>query len=60
MDLIAQRDRPSHMQQSDVTVQIILPVVLWMDDDLIDRHNLLGFRFKPRVLEIFSLAAFFL
>lgn len=47
MDLIGERDRPSHVQQSDVAVQIFLPVVLRVDDDLIDGDDLLGVAFKP-------------
>lgn len=46
-DLIGERDRPSHVQQSDVTVQVFLPVVPGMDDDLIDRHDPLGAALKP-------------
>lgn len=46
-DLIGERDWPSHMQQGDVTVQIFLPVVLWMNNDFIDRHDLLEAALKP-------------
>lgn len=48
MDLISERDRPSHVQQSDVTVQVFLPVVLGVDNDFINYHNLLNATLKPR------------
>lgn len=41
IDLICECDRPSHVQQSDVPVQIFLPVVLWVDDDFINCDDLL-------------------
>lgn len=47
VDLIGERDRPSHVQQSDVSVQIFPPVVLRVDDDFIDRHDLLSGALKP-------------
>ncbi len=47
VDLIGECDWPSHVQQSDVTVQIFLPVVLWVDDDFVDGHNQLSAALKP-------------
>lgn len=47
VDLIAERDWPSHVQQSDVTVQVFLPVVLGVDDDFINRHDLLNTALEP-------------
>lgn len=47
VDLIGEGDWPSHVQESDVTVQIDLPVILWVDDDFIDRHNPLSSTLKP-------------
>lgn len=48
MDPISEYDRPSHVQQSDVTVQVFLPVVLGVDNDFINCHNLLNVTLKPR------------
>lgn len=45
-DLIGECDWPSHAQQSDVTVQIFPPVVLGMDNDFFNRHNLLDATLK--------------
>lgn len=47
MDPVTQYDRPSQVQQSNVTVQVFLPVVLWVHDDFIDGHDLLNTPFKP-------------
>lgn len=47
VDLIAEGDRPPHVQQSDVPVQIHPPVVLWVHDDFIDGHDLLDTLLKP-------------
>lgn len=46
-DLIGKGDGPSQVQQSNVTVQIFLPVVFGMDDDFINGHNLLSATLKP-------------
>lgn len=47
MDLIGEDDWLSQVQQSDVTVQVFPPVVLGVDDDLVDRHDLLNAALKP-------------
>lgn len=47
MDPVAQYDRPSQVQQSNVTVQVFLPVVLGVHNDSIDGHDLLKTAFKP-------------
>lgn len=46
-DLIGERDRSSQVQQGDVSVQVFFPVVLRMDDDIINRHDLLNALLKP-------------
>lgn len=53
-DLIGKCDGPSQVQQSDVTVQIFLPVVFGMDDDFINCYNLLNATFKPGKLRKYS------
>lgn len=47
MDLVSECDWPSQMQQRDITVEIFLPVVLWVNDDLVNRHDLLNVAFIP-------------
>ena len=47
MDLIREGDRPAEVKQSDVSVQIHPPVVLRVNDDLIDGHDLLNAALKP-------------
>ena len=47
VDRVGERDRPPQVQQGDVTVQIFPPVVLRMDDDLVDGHDLLGAALEP-------------
>lgn len=47
MDPVAQYDWPSQVQQSNVTVQVFLPVVLGVHNDFIDGHDLLNTTFKP-------------
>lgn len=47
VDLVGKHDGPSHVQQSDVPVQILPPVVLGVDDDIINRHDLLDATLKP-------------
>lgn len=50
VDHIAEWNWPSEVQQSDVTVQVLLPVVLWVDDYLVDHHYLLNALLKPENL----------
>lgn len=50
VDHIAEWNWPSEVQQSDVTVQVLLPVVLWVDDYLVDHHYLLDALLKPENL----------
>lgn len=47
VDHVVEWNLPSQVQQSDVTVQVFLPVVLWVDDYLVDHHDLLDAMFKP-------------
>lgn len=41
VDLISEGDGFLHMQQSDVSVQILFPVIFRMDDDFINSHDFL-------------------
>lgn len=47
VDHVGERNLSSQVQQGDVTVQVLLPVVLWVDDYAVDHHDLLGAIFKP-------------
>lgn len=47
VDHVAEWNLSSQVQQSDVTVQVLLPVVLWVDNYLVDHHDLLDALFKP-------------
>lgn len=51
VDLIGELDRFLHVQQSDVSVQILFPVILRMDDDFINSHNLLYTSLIPNITE---------
>lgn len=51
MDLIGEADRFLQVQQSDVSVQILFPVILRMDDDFINSHNLLCASLIPNITE---------
>lgn len=50
-DVIGEGDRFLHVQESNVSVQILFPVILRMDDDLIDRDNLLCTSLIPNITE---------
>lgn len=47
MNLVAEGDGALHVQQSDVSVQVLFPVVFGMNDDVIDCNNLLHTTLKP-------------
>ena len=47
VDAVVKLHRPLEVQKGDVTVQVLLPVVLRVDDDFIDRNNLLLTLFIP-------------
>lgn len=47
VDHVGEGNLSSQVQQSDVTVQVLLPVVLWVDDYSVDHHDLLDAIFKP-------------
>ena len=47
VDLIGEHNRPPQVQQSNVPVQIFLPVVFGVDNDLINSHDLLSVTLKP-------------
>lgn len=49
MNLISESNGPPHVQQSDVPVQVLLPVVLGVDNYLINGHNLLCALLKPGI-----------
>lgn len=60
VDLIAECDWPSQFQQGDVTVQVFLPVVLWVDDNFTDGHDPLSAALKPGELWEIVLSVLFL
>lgn len=41
VDGVSEPHRPPQVEQGHVPVQVLLPVVLWVYDDLADGHNLL-------------------
>lgn len=47
VDLFGECDWPFHVQQRNVAVQIFPPVVLGVDDDFVDAHDLLNATLKP-------------
>ena len=47
VDAVVKLHHPLEVQQGYVAVQVLLPVVLWVDDDFIDRNNLLLTLFIP-------------
>lgn len=47
VDHVGEWSWSSQVQQSDVPVQVLLPVVLWVDDYLVDHHDLLDALFEP-------------
>lgn len=51
MDHIGEGDRFLQVQQSNISVQILFPVILRMDDDLINSHNLLYALLIPNITE---------
>lgn len=56
VDHVAERNWSSQVQQSDVAVQVLLPVVLWVLDYLVDGHDLLDALFKPGHVQRLPLA----
>lgn len=49
MDLIGEDDRFLQVQKSNVSVQILFPVILRMDDDFVNSHNLLCASLIPNI-----------
>lgn len=47
VDHITELNLSSKVQQSDIPVQVLPPVVLWVDDYSVHHHNLLDTLFKP-------------
>lgn len=54
VDHVGEWNRPFQVQQGDVTVQILLPVVLRVDYYFIDCHDLLNVWFIPGKFHRFS------
>lgn len=47
VDHITELNLSSKVQQSDIPVQVLPPVVLWVDDYSVHHHNLLDALFEP-------------
>lgn len=47
VDRVAEDQRTSQVQQGDVPVQVLLPVVPRVDDDFADGHDLLDAALEP-------------